>query len=351
MRIISKKNIYKIFSTCIMSAFLINPMYAGATQTDEGLIVGGSSEAASEAAEDEGGSDEGLILPEPDDYTSTEENEPDESYTPYISFGADLSSSEKNTVYKYLGVTSDTLGDYKTISVTNKEEYDFLGSYISASQIGTRALSSVKVVKTTAGSGIKVVTYNINYCTAAMYQNALITAGISDADVTVAGPFSLSGTAALVGAMKSYSAMTGEDISADTMDTATDELITTAEIAEQLGDEKATQLIAAAKQKIFEENLATREDIQHAVEYSADALDIDITDEQRDKVTDLMMKIKDQDIDVHALKEQAKNIFDELKDAGLDFTDIDTEKVKEKAGGFFSSIFEAISDFFSGLFG
>ena len=52
---------------------------------------------------------------------------------------------------------------------------------------------------TDKGNGIKVSTYNINYCTAGMYKNALATAGISDANIIVAGPFALSGTAALVG--------------------------------------------------------------------------------------------------------------------------------------------------------
>ena len=68
-----------------------------------------------------------------------------------------------------------------------------------------------------------------------MYCNALVTAGLSDAKVTVVGPFDISGTSALVGAMKAYSVMTGEEISEKTMDTATDELVTTAEVAKNVG--------------------------------------------------------------------------------------------------------------------
>ena len=37
-----------------------------------------------------------------------------------------------------------------------------------------------------------------------MYENALTTAGVTDATVTVAGPFNITGTAALVGAMNAY---------------------------------------------------------------------------------------------------------------------------------------------------
>ena len=59
---------------------------------------------------------------------------------------------------------------------------------------------------------------------------------LEDAQVTVVGPFGISGTSALVGAMKAYSVMTGKDISESTMDAATDELVTTAELADSIGD-------------------------------------------------------------------------------------------------------------------
>ena len=48
-----------------------------------------------------------------------------------------------------------------------------------------------------------------------MYKNALATAGISDANIIVAGPFELSGTAALVGILKAYKDMTGEEVDDD----------------------------------------------------------------------------------------------------------------------------------------
>ncbi|MCR5623992.1 MAG: DUF1002 domain-containing protein [Lachnospiraceae bacterium] len=293
-----------------------------------------------------------IVTPGDADTTTTEEPVVDTSFTPYISFGDSLNASEKATVMKLLGVTDADLSSYKVIYVSNKEEYEYLGNYISKAQIGSRALSSVKVVKTEDGEGIKVTTYNINYCSAAMYQNALITAGIEDASVTVAGPFSLSGTAALVGAMKSYSAMTGEDISKTTMNTATEELITTAEIAESIGDTaKATELIAATKQKLFEDQLSSETDIRDALAVCSDALKVNLTEEDQKKIVDLMMKIKDENVDVNAIKEQAKNIYDKLKDSGIDFKNIDTTELKEKTGGFFANIFNAIKDFFTGLFG
>ena len=274
----------------------------------------------------------------------------DTKYERYISFGADFKPGEKTSVL--FGVTEAGLADYKTIEVTNKDEHDYLDEYLDSSVIGTRALSSVMIVKTEEGSGITVSTNNINYCTSGMYCNALVTAGMSDAKVTVAAPFNISGTSALVGAMKAYSVMTGEDISETTMDTATDELVTTAEVAESIGDnDKVVQLVAAAKQKIFEEELSSESDIEDAVESSAEALKIDIKQEDIDKLTSMLKKVSEVDIDVDAIKEQASEIYNKLKDAGIDFSQVDTKGLAEKVGDFFANIFNAIKDFFSGLFG
>lgn len=276
----------------------------------------------------------------------------DTKYDKYIAFGADLKADEKATVLKELGITESELSDYKTIKITNKEEHEYLGDYLDKSVIGSRALSSVKIVKTEKGSGISVSTKNIGYCTSGMYCNALVTAGLSDAKVDVAGPFKISGTSALVGAMKAYSVMTGEDITEETMDTATDELVTTAEVAESVGSpEKVAELVAAAKKKIFEDQLSSEDDIRDAVDASANALGIDLSDDDIDNLTDMMMKVSKVDIDVDAITEQASDIYNKLKDKGIDLSDVDTEGLLDKVGGFFANIFEAIVDFFKGLFG
>ena len=277
---------------------------------------------------------------------------PASGYDKYIAFGADLKPSEKTSVLNIFGLAETDLADYKTIEITNKDEHDYLGDYLDKSVIGTRALSSVMIVKTEEGSGIRVSTNNVNYCTSGMYCNALITAGLSDAQVTVAAPFNISGTSALVGAMKAYSVMTGEDISESTMDTATDELVTTAEVAESIGDnDKVVQLVAAAKQKIFEEELSSMDDIRDAVESSAEALKINIEEEDVEKLTAMIKKVSEVDIDVDAIKEQASEIYNKLKDAGIDFSKVDTKGLADKVGDFFANIFNAIKDFFSGLFG
>ena len=271
-----------------------------------------------------------------------EVKEEDTSYDRYIAFGEDLSKSEKQKVMDSFGITKSDLKNYKTIKITNKEEHEYLGDYIASSVIGKRALSSVMVVKTD----------NISYCTSGMYTNALVTAGLEDAEVKVTGPFKISGTSALVGAMKAYSVMTGKEISEDTMDAATNELVATANLAEAVGDsDKAEQLIAAAKEKVLSQRLTKREDIKKAVESSAKELGIEVPEDEVDKLVTMMQKVSKVDVNVDALKKQAGEIYNKLKDAGIDLSNVDTKGLAQKIGAFFANIFEAIVRFFSGLFG
>ena len=65
----------------------------------------------------------------------------------------------------------------------------------------------------------------------------------------------------------------------------------------------------------------------------------------------MLKKVSEVDIDVDAIKEQASEIYNKLKDAGIDFSQVDTKGLAEKVGDFFANIFNAIKDFFSGLFG
>lgn len=267
---------------------------------------------------------------------------------PYLAFGADLTSSQKNTVMGLLGVTSAELADYETVEVTNAEEHKYLDTYLDKSVIGTRALSSVKIEEADAGAGITVETHNISFCTEEMYTNALVTAGISDAIVTVAGPFEISGTAALVGAMKAYGTMTGEEIDSESADAATNELVLTGELGDSVGKEEAAQLVALVKNKVLEGDLSSAEDITEAVEEAAEELKVFLTEEQKADLTKLMQKIGSLDLDIDNLKSQAQGIYDKLKDMDIDLSE--AKGILAKIGDFFKNLFEGIINFFKNLF-
>ncbi len=259
----------------------------------------------------------------------------------YVSFGADLSGDEKSTVMGLLGITEEDLDGFTVGEITNDDEKKYLGDYLDSSVIGSRALSSVIVVVGEDGDGIDVQTKNISYCTSGMYTNALITAGIENADVIVAGPFEITGTAALVGAMKAYAELTGEKISAESMDTAVNELVVTSRMAEDMNSEDVEQLIAFVKAKVVEGGLDNEEAISEAIDEGASQLGISITDEEKQTIISLMKKISNLDLDIDSMKKQAKDLFNKLEDMGID---------KEQAKNFFQKIIDAIQKFFNDLF-
>ena len=255
----------------------------------------------------------------------------DQIDAPYLALGADLNETEKSTVLSLLEINEADLSSYQVITVTNADEHKYLDSYLDSSVIGTRALSSVLIEKKDKGNGIKVTTSNITYCTTGMYQNALATAGVTDADVRVAGPFNISGTAALVGAMEAYSNMTGETLKAENADAATEELVTTSDLGEAIGDkEQAEELVGAVKEAVVDD--------------AAKEMNIQLSDEDKQKIVSLMEKISSLDLDVDSLKEQAKDLYNKLESLDLN---INQEQVK----GFFDRIVSWCKNIWNSIFG
>ena len=254
-----------------------------------------------------------------------------------VALGADLSAEEKSKVLEIMDLSEDDLDGHE-VTVTNQEEHKYLDDYLSASVIGSRALSSVYVREASDGYGIQVTTHNITYCTTGMYQNALATAGLKNATVVVAGPFDLSGTAALIGAVKAYSELSGEPIQAEALEAATDELVTTGEIAEDIGSSDAEALVGAVKDTIVAEGITDEDGINQAIDDAAKKLDITLSDEDKAKINDVMQKVGDLDLNADDLKEQAKQLYDKLGELNVS---------KEQVQGWFSKLLAWLKQLFS----
>lgn len=268
------------------------------------------------------------------------------SNKPYISLGADLNSTEMETVLQLLGVSEEELSNYTVVKITNSMEHEYLDSYMSSSLIGSRALSSVLVRGEKEGYGIKVTTKNISYCTVGMYQNALATAGITNADITVVGPFKISGTAGLVGVIKAYENMTGEQVDEEKVEAATNELVVTSDIAENIGDsEKAEELVGFIKNEVAS-NDYTEEEMSALVDEAASEMQVSLSDEDKQNILDLMDKVKGLDIDVTQLQEQVEGLYSKLQ--GMDLhINLDSEETKS----FLSNLWDKIVEFFNDLLG
>lgn len=258
----------------------------------------------------------------------------EEDDKPYLSLGEDLTNEQRKTVLELMGIDESKLDGYDVVYVNNEEEHKYLDAYISSSEIGTKSLSSVVITKGESGSGISISTYNINYCTVGMYKNALATAGVTDAKIIVAGPTPISGTAALVGTFKAYEEMTGEELDEDVVDASLDELVTTGELNESIdGDSETVEaMIADLKSQLADGDLATEDEIRKAIEETAKEYDLELSDEDIQKLLDLLMKLKDVDVDWESIANQASDWASEI---GKQLED--------------SGIWETICDFFSDL--
>lgn len=266
---------------------------------------------------------------------------------PYLALGKDLTSEQQSKVLDLMGVDATALDEYDVVYVTNDQEHKYLDSYISKDKIGTRSLSSVVVIKGKKGSGVNVTTKNINYCTTGMYENAMVTAGIEDAEAIVAAPFEISGTAALIGVIEAYSEMTGKDVDEDNIDAALDELVTTGEIKDDSstdGDE-IEGVVAYAKDQVAGKKLSG-EEIQGVIQDAEKKFDIQLSDEDRQKLQSLLEKITKLDLNTDSIKKQANAIYDKLSSMGYD---IDVDALMGEAQGFFAKLIQAIKDFFAGF--
>ena len=271
-----------------------------------------------------------------------------------IALGADLSAEQRATVLSLMDVTEADLANYQVVTITNDMEHQYLDAYTDASVIGSKSLSSVKITPAESGHGVLVTTKNINYCTTGMYRNALLTAGVSDADILVVGPTEISGTAALIGAIKGYEAMSGESVSDTTLDTAMNELITTGEIAMQDADSQdIEELIAFVKAKVAAGGLDSDDQIRSAIEEGEDKFGVTLTEDEINQIIAIMQKINQLGLDPNVLVAQAEDLYSKFgKDflKNLDTDAIAKEVAKSAASGFFAKIGDAIKGFFAGLF-
>ena len=266
---------------------------------------------------------------------------------PYLALGADLSDDQKNIVLSLMGIDPANLANYNVTYVTNAQEHQYLDSYVDSFKIGSKSWSSVVIVKRKKGNGLNISTNNITYCTVGMYKNALTTAGITDADIIVAGPKPISGTAALVGIFEAYEAMTGEAVQDNVVDAALNELVVTGELEasiQGLTDQEVEEFIAYIKSLIAEKGLTDEKSINEAIDEACDKYGVTLSDDERQKIVDLLLKITSLGMDLSGLVDYAASLYNSCKNGGS------SSGIIASIGNFFGNIFSAIGEFFKNLF-
>ncbi len=224
-----------------------------------------------------------------------------------VTLGADLTQEQKNTMMNYFKADASQV---QILTVTNADEREYLGNYIPLEQIGTRTLSCA-YVKPTQSGGIKVRTANLNYVTGRMIANALSTAGISNCEAVAACPYEVSGTGALTGVMMAYESASGQKLDSTKKDLATKEVVVTGNLAQQVGEDNATNIINQAKLQIIGKNVQNADEIYNIVNNIAVENHVTFSSDEMDAIVSLLQQIAQQSYDI----EQMKNTLEEIQES------------------------------------
>ncbi len=257
--------------------------------------------------------------------------------TNVVTIGADLTSEQKDKMLDYFGVNKNNV---VILEVTNEEERKYLEGIATENQIGTKTYSCSYVEPTNNG-GIKVKTANLTWVTSSMIASTLATSGMESCNVVVASLFPVSGTGGLTGIMKAFEDATGEKLDETKKELASEELITTSELANDIGQDKATGIVNDIKTEIIKNNTSDTAAIADTINNITNNYNITLTDDQQVQVASLMKKISEQDYDYSQMKDTLKNVSDNVNE------NLKALGEKVKSSGFWDSLKTSISNFFS----
>lgn len=258
-----------------------------------------------------------------------------------VTLGEDLSSEQRSQLLEEMSATEQD----HIITVSNSEEHEYLGDFMSRADIGTNALSSSKITALSEGEGIHVQTNNITKVTEGMYANTLVTAGVEDADVYVTAPFPVSGTAALTGLIKAYEVQNDIVIPEEQKKIANEEMVKTSELGERIGTEEATELVTRIKEEIGDEPIESEEDIRDLIQRIARELGIELTEEELNGLVSLFNRMKDLNIDWDQVQNQITQIRDNLDDY---LNREETQSLIQRVLDFLNELIESIKGWFEG---
>lgn len=253
-----------------------------------------------------------------------------------VTLGADLNDAQKEEMLKYFDVTKN---DANVLEVTSKEEHEYLAKVATESQLGNKAISCSYVEPTEKG-GINVTTNNLTWVNDGMIKNALITAGVENADVKAAAPFKVSGTAALTGILKGFeNSSTGKKIDENKKQAANEELVTTGNIADKIGQNDASNLMNDIKKDVIKEKPKTDAALNKIVDKAVQDYKGKLSDEDIANIKDVMSKINSLDLNYNNLKDQLNDVTNQLKD----------KLSSKEAKGFFDKLEKMFSDFLDSI--
>ena len=264
--------------------------------------------------------------------------------TRVVTIGVNNTTEQRQKIFSYFGVKEN---EVQVLEVNNKEEREYLGGVATEAQLGTKTYSCSYVEPTNSG-GINVKTANITWVTSSMVASTLSTAGMTNANAVIAAVFPVSGTGALTGVMKAFEDASGKKLDKDKKELASEELITTGDLGDKIGQDKATGVVNDIKTEVIKNGTSDATQIADIINNVTNNYNVTLTDAQIKQITDLMEKIASQKYDYNSMKQTLNNVSDvvqdNLKEAG---EKVENSGIMDSVGGLFSSI----GDWFSNLFG
>lgn len=263
--------------------------------------------------------------------------------TRVVTIGVNNSSQQRETILKYFGVNEN---EVEVIEVNNQEERKYLEGIATEAQIGRKTYSCAYVQPTNNG-GINVKTANLTWLTSATVASTLTTAGLKNADVVVASAIPASGTGALTGIMKAFETATGETLDESKKELATEELVITGDLGEDVGQDVATGVVNDIKTEIIKNGTSDTTQIADTITNVTNNYNITLSPEQQEKLANLMLKISQEDYDYNSIKDSLNGVKDivndKLKEEGIQINQGFLDSVKD--------FFDGIGDWFTGLLG
>lgn len=251
---------------------------------------------------------------------------------PIVVYGESLTEEQRSQVQELLQVNPDNIKEY---TVTAQDLVEYIGGDPSS-----RMFSSAKITRESEGNGLVVEVVNpenITEVTNEMYANALLTAGIENAVIEVASPMKVSGHSALTGIYKAYN-VDGESLDKDRMEVANEELNVATDLAdnENVDEAQVSELLTEIKQMIAEQNPATREEVEQIVQDKLNQMNIELSEEDRQRLIDLFDQIRSLNINFDNVQTQLNDIADNVRNV--------LDQVAENEG-----FWQAVSNFFDRL--
>ncbi|MCQ2968941.1 MAG: DUF1002 domain-containing protein [Clostridium sp.] len=261
-----------------------------------------------------------------------------------LAIGSDLTDAQEAALRKYFNAPDGT----NTIYVTDEVIIEQLGlDPNDPANYAGGCYSSAYVKLLDDNSGINVKATNLTEVTESMLMNALITSGITAADVKVSAPFKVTGTSALSGILAGVEEVGGFEISLKQKETAQKEIETTVEVGDEIGSEEASTIINDIKTEVIKEQPKTEEEIKEIVENITNGYNVDISNNAKESIVNLMNDVNDLDLDYsdlkNTLKEAGNKLTNNLKELGIKLKE---EGFFEKIKNWFVNLWDKLTDAF-----